>query len=107
MHEGRIVLFDFDEFTLGDPMQDLAAFIVKLDQAALPPVLSAGLVEQYAAAAPGRFDAGSLAWHLAVQSLLQVSRAFIYQQPGWAAELERRLSSAEARAAALSKQAPS
>ena len=101
VHEGRVVLFDFDEFTLGDPMEDVAAFVLKLEQAGAPSPLAAALIEQYAAAAPARFDARSLAWHLTIQSLLQVSRAFIYQQPGWALELERRLAACEARAAAL------
>lgn len=102
VHGDRIVLFDFDEFTLGDPMEDLAEFVLKLDQAGAAPSLSFTLIERYATAAPERFDARCLAWHLAIQSLLQVSRAFIYQQPGWAGELERRLSAAEARTAALS-----
>ena len=104
VHEGRVVLFDFDEFTLGDPMEDLAAFVLKLDHAGVAPALASAFVEQYAAAAAQRFDRRSLAWHLTIQSLLQASRAFSYQQPGWAATLERRLAASEARAAALSKQ---
>jgi hypothetical protein len=59
------------------------------------------LIDCYAKAAPERFDARALAWHLTVQGLLQVSRAFIYQRPGWAQLLERRLAATEARAAAL------
>ncbi len=101
VHEGRIVLFDFDEFTLGDPMEDLASFVLKLEQADLPETLGRTLVRAYAAAAPQRFNAQSLAWHLAIQSLLQVSRAFIFQRPGWAEELERRLAAAETRTLAL------
>jgi Phosphotransferase enzyme family len=98
IHHGRVVLFDFDEFTLGDPMEDLAEFVLKLEQADAAPRLASRLVAHYAAAAPHRFDARALAWHLAIQSLLQVSRSFIYQQPGWADELPRRLAAAEARA---------
>lgn len=101
VHEGRIVLFDFDEFTLGDPMEDLASFVLKLEQADQPEALGRALVRTYAAAAPQRYDAQGLAWHLAIQSLLQVSRAFIYQRPGWAEELERRLAAAESRTLAL------
>ena len=101
VHEGRIVLFDFDEFTLGDPMEDLAEFVLKLGHAGVAPALASAFVEQYAAAAPQRFDRRSLAWHLTIQNLLQASRAFIYQQPGWAATLERRLAASEVRAAAL------
>lgn len=102
VHDGRIVLFDFDEFTLGDPMEDIAAFVTKLPPGHAGSALADTLIEHYAAAAPGRFDASALAWHLTVQSLLQTSRAFVYQQPGWADELERRLTATEARAAALS-----
>lgn len=102
VHDGRIVLFDFDEFTLGDPMEDLAEFVLKQEQLGAAPTLASIFIERYAAAAPRRFDARSLAWHLAIQSLLQVSRAFIYQQPGWQDELERRLCAAESRAKALS-----
>jgi hypothetical protein len=101
IHEGRVVLFDFDEFTRGDPMEDLAEFVAKLDQAGAAPALASALIAQYAAAAPRRFDAHSLAWHLAIQTLLQASRAFIFQCPGWALLLEQRLAASEARAAAL------
>jgi aminoglycoside phosphotransferase (APT) family kinase protein len=110
LHEGRIVLFDFDEFTLGDPMEDLAAFIVKLEQTEHGPACSAALVAQYPLAADAtgatvaatkRFNAHSLAWHLTVQSLLQVTRTFIYQQPGWADLLESRLAATQTRATAL------
>jgi Phosphotransferase enzyme family len=101
VRDGRVVIFDFDEFTLGDPMEDLAEFVIKLEQGGAAPSLAQTLVERYAAAAPARFDARALAWHLVVQSLLQVSRAFIYQQPGWAQELERRLVATEARVAGL------
>ena len=83
-------------------MVRLAEFVLKLEHAGVSPALAAAFVEQYAAAAPQRFDHRSLAWHGVVQSLLQASRAFIYQQPGWAATLERRLATSEARAAALS-----
>lgn len=101
LHDGRVVLFDFDEFTLGDPMEDLAEFVLKLEAAPRAAQLANTVIESYAAAAPERFDARSLAWHLAIQSLLQASRAFVYQQPGWAGELARRLGVAEAHAAAL------
>lgn len=101
VHQGRIVLFDFDEFTLGDPMEDLAAFVLKLEQAGVATWLTATLIEQYATCAPARFDQRSLDWHLTVQSLVQASRAFVFQRPGWADELDRRLTCCQAYAAAL------
>jgi hypothetical protein len=101
VHEGRIVLFDFDEFTLGDPMEDLATFVLKLEQAGAAPELGSALLDAYAACAPHRFDRRSLNWHLTVQSLVQASRAFVFQPPGWAIEVDRRLARCEAHAAAL------
>jgi aminoglycoside phosphotransferase (APT) family kinase protein len=103
VREGRVVLFDFDEFTLGDPMEDLAALVLRLEQAGTSPELSLALVKQYAACAPSRYDRRSLDWHLMVQSLLQTSRAFVFQQPGWADALERRLACSETLAAKLNK----
>ena len=98
---GRVLLFDFDEFTLGDPMQDLASFTLKLEQDGAPPALVTAFIAHWESAAPQRFDRDSLAWHLVIQSLLQASRTFVYQRPGWTHTLERRLAASEARTAAL------
>ena len=103
VHEGRIVLFDFDEFALGDPMEDLAEFVIKLEQAGAHTGIAASFIEAYAGCAPQRFDRTRLAWHLTVQSLLQASRAFVYQRPGWEGELDGRLAACEARAAMLAE----
>ncbi|WP_460890857.1 aminoglycoside phosphotransferase/kinase family protein, partial [Ramlibacter alkalitolerans] len=92
----RIVLFDFDEFALGDPMQDLAAFLVRLPGEELLQPLANPWVAAYAQIAPQHFCGVRLAWHLAVQQLLRASRAFIFQLPGWQEELERRLAGAQA-----------
>jgi len=92
LHRGRVVLFDFDEFTLGDPMEDVAAFALKLDDE----IQMQNFIDGYAQAAPLRFDGRRLQWHLALQSLLQASRAFVYQRPGWRLELERWLARSEA-----------
>lgn len=101
VHEGRVVLFDFDEFTWGDPMEDLASFVLKLQQAGVADDLCAAFTQHYAACAPARFDRLSLEWHLSLQGLMQTSRAFVFQQPGWAQAMERRLARSEAHAAAL------
>lgn len=97
----RVVLFDFDEFTLGDPMEDLAEFVLKLEQLGTDPAQVAAFVADCAAADAPQHDPASLAWHMAVQSLLQASRAFVYQQPGWAELLEQRLAACEARVTVL------
>ena len=96
-----------DAFTLDD-LRQLLRIQLDVDLEHLVPTLGQNgdqiahsLVRAYAAAAPQRFNPQSLAWHLAIQSLLQVSRAFIYQRPGWAEALERRLAAAETRTLAL------
>ena len=98
---GRVVLFDFDEFSQGDPMEDLASFTIKLEQRPLPDECAARLVrallDAYREAAPQRWCATTLAWHRAVQALLQASRAFIFQVPGWQRELAARLALTERR----------
>ena len=106
VHEGRPVLFDFDEFALGHPMQDLAAFITKLQQAeaASDTLRTAGtraLLQGYRAAAPEHWQPRWLHWHHTVQALMQASRAFVFQVPGWPAQLALRLAVAEHCALAL------
>jgi Ser/Thr protein kinase RdoA (MazF antagonist) len=87
----RIVLFDFDEFALGDPMEDLAEFIVKLPAGSGSNRLVTLWLGAYAQIAPQRFCRQRLAWHMAVQQLLQASRAFIFQIDDWRGEARRRL----------------
>ena len=105
---GRVVLFDFDEFAIGNPMEDLAEFIVKLEQAELPAsrcaAAVAALIAGYLSAAPWHFESRGLLWHCAMQSLLQTSRAFIYQRPGWRDELALRLARTEQRLALVLKE---
>jgi Phosphotransferase enzyme family len=105
INAGRVVLFDFDEFAIGNPMEDLAEFIVKLEQAELLKsrcaAVVAALIAGYRSAAPWHFEQRGLLWHCAMQSLLQACRAFIYQRPGWRDELALRLSRTEGRLALL------
>jgi Phosphotransferase enzyme family len=100
--QGRPVLFDFDEFACGDPMEDLAEFLVKLD-----PVTRArsggALVKAYGQAHPDGFDARRLRWHEAVQQLLQACRAFTFQVPQWRLAMAQRLAQASSLAQALER----
>ncbi len=91
----RIVLFDFDEFTLGDPMEDLAEFIVKLPDNASSAQQVALWLAAYAQVAPQHFSRQRLRWHMALQQLLQASRAFVFQVADWRAEVTQRLHRAE------------
>jgi Phosphotransferase enzyme family len=92
----RVVLFDFDEFTLGDPMEDVAAFVARLGTVTRDPAFAAQFVAAYKRIAPAQYCPLRLQWHQVVQQLLQVSRAFVFQVPDWRLELERRLAHAEA-----------
>ncbi len=92
----RIVLFDFDEFALGDPMEDLAEFIVKLPAGAIGAQFAALWLGAYAQVAPQHFCRQRLRWHMAVQQLLQASRAFIFQIDDWRSQVQRRLERAHA-----------
>lgn len=95
----RIVFFDFDEFALGNPMEDLAEFIVKLEQLRVPAARAEAQVHSltagYRRAAPQHFHAGWLHWYRALQTLLQASRAFVFQVPGWHDLLVARLQRCE------------
>lgn len=98
--QGRPVLFDFDEFACGDPMEDLAEFLVKLD-----PVTRArsgeAMAQAYRQAHPAGFDPRRLQWHEAVQQLLQACRAFTFQVPQWRLAMAQRLAQAQGLAQAL------
>ena len=94
----RVVLFDFDEFKPGDPMEDLAEFLAKLAPDGTEAVFGRALLEAYAEAAPDRLHMTRLHWHLAVQHLLQAARAFGFQRPGWPDEMAARLGRAQAAA---------
>ena len=49
----------------------------------------------YARVAPQHFCRQRLRWHMAVQQLLQASRAFVFQVADWRGEVGRRLLRAE------------
>ncbi len=95
--EGRVVLFDFDEFARGRSRwrtwPSSSSSSVRIDPGARFATL---LLAAYAQAAPGQFSQRRLHWHLAVQQLLQASRAFVFQIEGWRGHLELRLARAEA-----------
>lgn len=101
----RVVLFDFDEFALGNPMEDVAEFTVKLEQAGLPPQQCEryieALIDGYRGKEPAYFDAQWLKWHRTLQTLLQTSRALSFQPPGWRKLVVERFAACEVLAASL------
>lgn len=99
------MFFDFDEFALGNPMQDLAEFIVELEQLVQPAgrceAQTHALLAGYRLAAPQLWVPGWLHWHRAMQTLLQASRAFADQEPGWSRRLEAGVQASEMAIAVL------
>jgi hypothetical protein len=87
--EGRLFVFDLDELAIGDPLEDLASFVVKSERG------GDALIAAYARCRPQAFEPGRLAWHLGVQWLHKASRAYVWQRPGWRSEAARMLAAAE------------
>lgn len=101
----RPLFFDFDEFAQGDPLEDLAACLVRLSRRDWPAcfvaALAQTLIDEYARCIGRQFDPQRLHWHLAVQHLVQASRAFVFQKPDWQQELASMLARAELAIGAL------
>jgi hypothetical protein len=104
----RLMVFDLDELAIGDPLEDLASFVVKcpLADARLAQSACEHLIEAYARCRPSAFDPRRLDWHLAVQWLHKASRAYVWQRPGWRAAAAQMLAQAERHVAQLARSAP-
>jgi aminoglycoside phosphotransferase len=98
---GRLGVFDFDNFSIGDPIQDLANCIADLQHQGLAPRRVRAIVAAFLSAY--RADAGwdgpveRLRWHLALQLLYDAH--YLHKRrhltPGFEAELERVVALAE------------
>ncbi len=80
VHDGEILFFDFDECAQGDPMQDLASFIVDLhyysfDQDLLNR-MSRTLIDSYPTHAHCDIHVGRLMWHTTIHC---VNKAYRYR----------------------------
>lgn len=93
----RLVVFDLDELAIGDPLEDVASFVVKcpLGEADLAARACHELIDAYARCSPAAFDSRRLDWHLAVQWLHKASRAYVFQRRGWRAAAAQLLGEAE------------
>jgi thiamine kinase-like enzyme len=116
VHEGRIILFDFDEMALGDPVQDVANFIADLQIGYTPSSLTRkgwtrDFLERvsdvfgraYARHARWPVPAARLRWHLQVQFLTRAYRSYRLQAPGMADEVARMIALAQAQTTADSR----
>jgi aminoglycoside phosphotransferase (APT) family kinase protein len=79
-----IALFDYDELQRGDPLVDVANFLVALGNETGETTLKrwqTTFIEAYAAAVPWPVCHDRLRWHLAIQYLTRAYRAFLQQVP--------------------------
>ncbi len=96
---GALALFDFDEWSHGDPAQDLADLIVDLQMGQLEPdiatvlnrALSCGAVRAllagYRRSANWRVTDAEIAWHARIQFINKAYRVAIQQEPRWREKL--------------------
>lgn len=91
---GGLALFDFDEWSRGDPAQDLGDLIVdhhvshfQRDKATTNRVLSANvaakLLASYRRHAAWNIDDVTVIWHARIQLINKAYRAAIQQEPRW------------------------
>ena len=93
--DGALALFDFDEWSHGDPAQDLADFIVDLQVSQLECDIATvlnrtqssgvaqALLARYRRSANWRVSDAEIAWHARVQLINKAYRAAIQQEPRW------------------------
>ena len=92
--DGALALFDFDEWSRGDPAQDLADLIVDPHVSQFAPekakanqILSARiagkLLESYRQHAAWAISDASVIWHARIQLITKAYRAAIQQEPHW------------------------
>ncbi len=92
--DGQLALFDFDEWSRGDPAQDLADLIVDphvsqfaRDKAEANRILSARvaskLLASYQAHAAWTISEATINWHARIQLINKAYRAAIQQEPRW------------------------
>jgi Phosphotransferase enzyme family len=91
--DGTLALFDFDEWTHGDPAHDLADLIVdphvsnfmrdkKLSRS-LSPEVTRILLDSYRRSAKHTVSDAEIAWHARIQLINKAYRSVIQQEPWW------------------------
>lgn len=97
--DGRIAFFDFDEFAIGDPAQDVANFMVDLHirpfDRSLVEEMKVVFLRAYRRRSDRLLSDDRLHWHLQVQFVTKAYRIYIQQAPGLEKEIEAILSLAQ------------
>lgn len=88
----KVVFLDLDELVLGDPIQDLANFMVDLRFRLLDRpfvrAIGAHLSRAYQREADWEVSPDRLAWHAGIQFINKAYRAYIQHRPGFEAAVE-------------------
>ena len=85
IHQEQVVLFDFDECSLGDPIEDLAHFIADLYtysfDTSLIENMSQSFLDSYTLHSHYDIPLDRLAWHLQIQFINRAYRNYLQQKP--------------------------
>jgi len=103
---GALALFDFDEWTRGDPAQDLADLIVDLHIRELGrdegraagtrlPNMVRVLLDSYRQGAGRPADEAAVSWHACLQLITKAYRSCIQQEPRWSEKVPELVALAE------------
>ena len=84
-HDGKIAFFDFDELAVGDPLQDLANFIVDLHFRDVSPFpaqrMAKSLYDSYRSQVKWDVPIDRVSWHATVQFINKAYRSYVQQWP--------------------------
>jgi thiamine kinase-like enzyme len=99
VRQGQIALFDFDECSLGDPVEDLANFVTDLYTYTFDKSLIEDMCRAFLAAYGQYSDwlvpHHRLTWHLQIQFITRAYRSYLQQKPNLGAVVEHYVSLAE------------
>lgn len=97
--QGEIIFLDFDEFAEGDPLQDVANFIVDLYYEGLPITwvgeMAQHFVREYRAVADWSVPYERLQWHIRFQFITRAYRFYRQHRRNLCAEVQQALAFAE------------
>ncbi len=83
--DGKVAFFDFDELVIGDPLQDIANFIVDLRFRDVTPFLARrmakSLYDSYRSQVKWEVPIDRIRWHARVQFINKAYRVYISQPP--------------------------
>lgn len=97
--DDKIICCDFDELAQGDPLQDVASFLVDLQLGDFAPPLQQQMAQSfyraYCQAAPWDASLPRLIWQLRYQFFTKAYRAYRQQRPGWKQRAQTMLAMAQ------------